>query len=224
MTTVSAPSPVLLAMLKAPRPGYVKTRLAREIGVDAATAIFRVLVEKQMAAIPSSWRSEVHVAPADAAAEMQAWLGSRHTYHAQSEGDLGQRLISAIAGAFERGAKTVIVIGGDCPDLDQTCLNEAAALLRRFDVVLGPTADGGYYLIGLTQPAPELFTDIPWSSSQVLAATVKRVQAAELKHALLTPKEDIDDLASLRRVFPFARNVSQSWSHLAPHLIRGQGA
>jgi rSAM/selenodomain-associated transferase 1 len=213
----SASSPVLLAMLKAPRVGYVKTRLARDIGADAAAVIFRALVERQMAAIPVSWRSEVHVAPADATSEMQRWLGPRHTYHPQSRGDLGERLISAIAGAFERGASAVIVVGGDCPDLDQTCLNEAASLLRQVDVVLGPALDGGYYLIGLTRPTPQLFMNIPWSSSQVLEATVERIKTAGLKQAMLAPKEDIDDLASLRRVFPSASETRHYLSQLAAH-------
>ncbi len=196
------PPQVLLAMLKAPRAGFVKTRLAREIGAESAAAIYRALAERQMSAIPPSWRSEVHVAPADGVAEVQAWLGPQHSYHAQTEGDLGCRLTYATAGAFQRDAKEVIIVGGDCPGLDAACLREAAGLLHHADVVLGPALDGGYYLIGLARPAPQLFVDIPWSSSRVLATTMERIAAAGLKHAMLAPKEDIDDLASLRRQWP----------------------
>ncbi|MDO8539677.1 MAG: TIGR04282 family arsenosugar biosynthesis glycosyltransferase [Opitutaceae bacterium] len=224
MTPAPAAPPVLLAMLKLPRAGLVKTRLARAIGAEPAATLFRVLAERQMAAIPSSWRSEVHFAPAEAVAEMQSWLGLRHAYYAQSEGDLGHRLTTAAAGAFERGAGAVIIVGGDCPDLDEICLHETASLLRRTDVVLGPAIDGGYYLIGLTRPSPQLFVEIPWSSPHVLESTLERITAAGLKHAMLAPKEDIDDLASLRRVFPSVNEARQDWSQLTLPPARAKGA
>ncbi|MGH7959477.1 MAG: TIGR04282 family arsenosugar biosynthesis glycosyltransferase [Opitutaceae bacterium] len=85
-------SPVILAMLKAPRVGFVKTRLALEIGAEPAAAIYRRLVEHQMSAIPRDWPVEVHFSPAEAAAEMQQWLGARHAYYPQSGDDLGERL------------------------------------------------------------------------------------------------------------------------------------
>ena len=81
--TVLPETPVVVAMLKAPRPGLVKTRLAAEVGVESATAIYRRLVEHQIAAIPREWRTEVHFAPAEAAADMQQWLGFPDQLHPQ---------------------------------------------------------------------------------------------------------------------------------------------
>lgn len=205
---LSAAAPVVVAMLKAPRAGFVKTRLAREVGAEEAAEIYRRLVEDQLAAVPRSWRVEVHMAPAEAAAEMRQWLGPRHAYYPQTEGDLGERLIHAVRGAFERAAAAVIVVGGDCPGLNDACLREAWAALASADVVLGPAFDGGYYLAGLRRPCPEIFRRIPWSSPVVLQATLDRVRGAALSHALLAVKEDVDDLASWRRAQASGRPVA----------------
>lgn len=189
----------MVAMLKAPRPGTVKTRLGAEIGFEQAAQVYRLLVERQLAAVPTGWRVEIQFSPAEAEAEMRAWLGARNGYFPQCDGDLGQRLKGAVAGAFGRGANSVIVVGGDCPDLDEACLRETASVVQSVDVVLGPALDGGYYLIGLQRRADQVFNDIPWSTENVLGATLARIDENQLGHTLLTPKEDIDDLAGLRR-------------------------
>lgn len=200
MTALSpAAAPVLVAMLKAPRVGLVKTRLARELGTIAAVDIYRRLVEHQLQAVPDTWRVEIHFSPADAADEMRAWLGAAPTYFSQSGEDLGTRLMAASASAFARGAPAVVIIGGDCPALDCGTLQAAASGLQRADVVLGPADDGGYYLIGLRCPQPYLFAEVPWSTAGVFAATMARVSAAGLSWATLSVKEDVDDLASWRR-------------------------
>lgn len=188
-----------MAILKAPRSGYVKTRLGRQVGYDQATRIYRVMAERQLRSVPGTFRIEVHYAPRGAGREMRDWLGANHHYCVQSGGDLGQRLGGAFAGAFRRGGTDIIAVGADCPGLDGACLAEAARRLRKTDVVLGPAADGGYYLIGLRHPAPQLFEGIAWSSEHVLQQTVERIAASGLSHQLLSVKEDIDDLESLRR-------------------------
>lgn len=188
-----------MAILKAPRSGYVKTRLGRQVGFDQATRIYRVMAERQLRSVPENFRIEVHYAPRGARSEMRDWLGANYHYCAQAGGDLGQRLARAFERGFRRGAKEIIAIGADCPGLDGACLIEAARRLRKADVVLGPAADGGYYLIGLRRPAPQLFESIAWSSADVLRQTLDRVAELGLSSALLTVKEDIDDLESLRR-------------------------
>lgn len=215
MTTPSS-NPVLIAMLKAPRPGLVKTRLASALGSADAATIYRRLVEHQMRAIPDPWRIEIHFAPADAADEMRAWLGARAAYFPQTGEDLGARLAGAIAGAFTRGAPAVVVIGGDCPGLDRGTLLTAASELQNADVVLGPADDGGYYLIGLRCAQPQLFADVPWSTAGVLAATTARIRASALSCATLPVKEDVDDLASWRRqeaLLAWPPDFAQSKAH-----------
>ena len=200
MTNSGEDVPVVMVLLKAPRPGYVKTRLARDIGFPRATRLYRQLAERQVRAVPAAFHLEVHYAPRGAAAEMRAWLGERPRYRAQAGGDLGRRLEHAFARGFARGAARLLAIGADCPELDGPCLERAAHCLRRCDVVLGPARDGGYFLIGLRRPAPQLFAGIAWSSAEVLAQTLKRIKECGLSLALLGEKEDVDDLESLRRL------------------------
>ena len=198
VTTTSVGTTVLV-FLKAPRPGYVKTRLAATIGGEAANRLYRELAERQLEAIPSHWRSEVCYAPRGARREMVAWLGRRTRLRLQDGDDLGARLTTAFRTAFERGSKRVLAIGADCPDLDAACLNAAANALNDCDAVLGPAKDGGYYLIGMRRNLPRLFEDIAWSSSTVLRTTIERARESKASVRLLVEKEDIDDFDSLQR-------------------------
>jgi uncharacterized protein len=196
------PPPVIALMLKAPRIGAVKTRLAASLGAPRATAIYRQLVERQIRALPSGWPVTVHHAPPGAAAAMRLWLGALRPemdYRAQSAGGLGARLSAVFAREFAHGAPAVLVIGGDCPGLDATILRRAARALSRAEVVLGPTRDGGYYLIGLKKPCARLFAGIRWSTPVVLAQTRDRIRAAGLSVTLLPMLEDVDDLPSWHR-------------------------
>ncbi len=194
--------PVVVLMLKAPRLGQVKTRLGSALGEPAALGIYRQLVERQVAALPKGWRAAVYFAPADAEEEMKAWLANRHPalrFVAQVPGDLGLRLGAAVAAEFFRGAEGLLVIGGDCPDLDGATLASAADALGSCDVVLGPARDGGYYLIGLKESRPELFSGIPWSTPMVFKQTREIAHASRLSVTLLPVLEDVDDWESLAR-------------------------
>jgi len=193
------PPPTVLVFLKAPRVGEVKTRLAAEMGEREAARAYRAMAERQLAVIPREWRVEIHYAPRGAGREMRAWLGVGRCYRVQVGDDLGARLRHAFARAFASGARTVIAIGADCPELDAADLQDAAAALRRCDVVIGPARDGGYTLIGLRAPAPALFRGIPWSTGGVLTATLRRARAAKLRVRRLRELEDVDDAASWRR-------------------------
>ena len=195
-------TPTLCLMLKAPRAGEVKTRLAREIGAERAAEIYRRLVEWQLASIPAHWRVEIHFTPAGARDEMRSWLGApgNAQFFPQSDGDLGTRLKAAIGGAFTRTAGFVICIGGDCPALDRTKLCAAAGALAAHEAVAMPALDGGYVLIGLAAPNLFLFDGIAWSTPQVLAQTRAQAERHGLAlHIASEALEDVDDLESLRR-------------------------
>lgn len=191
--------PLVMVFLKAPRPGTVKTRLGREIGTAGATRLYRRLAKAQLARLPAGLDCEIHYAPHGAGREMWDWLGSRHTFRVQRGGNLGERLNHGFARGFARGFQPILAIGADCPGLDGDCLQRAAAALTRVDVVLGPASDGGYYLIGLRQPAPRLFDGIAWGGPTVLAATRSRIRKCGLSSLLLDTKDDIDELADWRR-------------------------
>lgn len=195
------PSRIAL-LLKAPRRGGVKTRLAATLGEMEALVIYRRLAERQLAALPRGWPVTVHHAPAEAGPEMQRWLDQHHDgldYQPQCPGDLGARLAAAFAAEFACGAPAVLAIGGDCPGLDAPILHQAARALEHADVVLGPARDGGYYLIGLKQPQAGLFSRIDWSTTAVLEQTRAHIHASRLSLAELPLLEDVDDEASWRR-------------------------
>src|SRR5260221_579742 len=154
--------PTVLLMLKTPRPGAVKTRLGSQIGVDAACAAYRALVEHQLRHVPQEWPIQVCYEPADAHEEMCAWLGARHAYSPQAAGDLGHRLADATRRHFEKCRAPVVIIGGDCPYLDQARFAEVELLMASVDVALVPGLDGGYLLIALRRPQPRLFGKISW--------------------------------------------------------------
>jgi uncharacterized protein len=190
-------------LLKAPREGLVKTRLALDLGFPRATAIYRALVERQLKSLPSEWTVAIHFAPTDAGSELSHWLrphlpeGSR--FIPQSEGDLGVRLNTSVHTEFSHGARRLFLLGGDCPELNRSYLDDAAAQLDTHDLVLGPAIDGGYVLLGLKAPHPGLFMKIAWSTSKVLPQTLAAAASLALTTSQLTTLEDVDDLASLKR-------------------------
>ena len=185
----------LLLFLKAPRPGLVKTRLAAALGPAGAAHAYRLLVEvllHRFAEIPSL---ELRFAPDDAADEIKPWLRAAWTLAPQGPGDLGARLTTAFAAAFASGAERVVIIGSDCPDVSVCDVEFAWSALHTHDVVLGPATDGGYWLIGLRRPVPELFTAMPWSTPQVFAETCARCARHGLRLQLLRELTDIDEPA-----------------------------
>ncbi|MFT5837491.1 MAG: rSAM/selenodomain-associated transferase 1 [Candidatus Azotimanducaceae bacterium] len=190
----------ILLFLKAPRRGHVKTRLAHHVGSERALRAYRALVARQWTALPESANIEVHYTPHDATVEMQHWLGKEEAYYLQSEGELGARLGTSVKAAFERGARTVTCIGGDCPQLHKRHFHEADQLLDDgHDVVFGPSEDGGYYLIALRSPFSELFEDIPWSTQHTLKASLEKAERLNLKVGMLETLYDIDEVAELER-------------------------
>ena len=127
---------------------------------------------------------------ADAA---RAWLGDAISIREQGDGDLGARMERATREAFAEGAGAVVLIGGDCPQLTATTLGVAFAALREKEIVLGPAADGGYYLIGLRRARPELFRGIAWSTDAVLAQTLAAARDSTVECHLLDRLRDVDE-------------------------------
>ena len=184
-------TPALAVFLKAPRPGTVKTRLAAEIGARHALRLYRLMAARTLAAAreaglePSVWFT-----PADAGPEMRYWLGEDCVLRPQASGDLGARLAAAAQSVEpDRGW---MVVGGDCPALDASLLREAATIVARGEVALGPTLDGGYYLLGGRAPLPELFIEMPWSTSRVLEETRARLARIGARWRELPALRDVD--------------------------------
>jgi rSAM/selenodomain-associated transferase 1 len=190
-------TPALAVFLKAPRIGTVKTRLAAEIGERQALRLYRVLAHRTLAEVRlAGLDATVWFTPTDAAAEMRRWLGESWDLRPQASGDLGTRLAAA-AHAVPPG-RGWLAIGADCPRLDAALLREAAAVIARDEIVLGPSRDGGYYLLGGPTPLPDLFSAMPWSTSRVLGETRTRLVHAKAPWHELVTLRDIDTAEDAR--------------------------
>jgi hypothetical protein len=191
-------SDAVLVFVRAPEAGRVKTRLAAGIGAPAALRVYVRLAEHALAQARASGAAvRVHFTPADAGEAVRAWLGPGAAYLPQAEGDLGERMRGAFDAAFAAGFRRVVVIGSDLPELSPELLRRAFALLDGREAVLGPARDGGYYLLGLRRPVPDVFHGIAWSTAEVLGATVARLRATGIEPALLETLADLDEAADL---------------------------
>lgn len=134
---------------------------------------------------------------------MSHWVGDGCWCRQQGPGDLGERMDRAFQAAFQEGSRATVLIGSDCPGLAPERLAAAFKLLQAHPVVFGPATDGGYYLIGLTQPVPELFRGVAWGTGSVLTDSMRILRGANLQPALLEPLEDLDrpeDLSAWQRL------------------------
>jgi hypothetical protein len=194
----------LIVFVKEPRPGAVKTRLAADVGPAAAAELYQALVEGVLEAttpVPGEYERLVFFDPPEARRGLREWLPGV-SLRAQSAGGLGERMADAFARAFGRGATRVAIAGSDVPGMTRGTVLRALEELGESDVVLGPAADGGYYLIALREPHPELVRGIDWSTHAVLRQTLERAAAAGLVVRQLETLRDVDTLADLRAEWP----------------------
>ena len=123
---------------------------------------------------------------------MVSWLGDELDLVPQGGGDLGERMNRAAEDAFREGAREVVLVGTDCPEMSRRVLEDAFRHLRSKTIAVGPAADGGYYLIGMTRPLPGLFEAVAWGTHRVLEQTIERARGLDLDVALLETLHDID--------------------------------
>ncbi|HEY7925129.1 MAG TPA: TIGR04282 family arsenosugar biosynthesis glycosyltransferase, partial [Vicinamibacteria bacterium] len=134
--------------------------------------------------------------------------------------DLGARLTDAFARAFGRGATRVAIVGSDIPGVTRATALQALDALSAADLVVGPAEDGGYYLIALREPHPELVRGIDWSTPAVLAQTLERAKASGLRVHALEPLRDVDTLADLRAAWPALKGRLAGSAELLRALAR----
>jgi rSAM/selenodomain-associated transferase 1 len=197
----------LVVFVKLPAPGVVKTRLAGAVGPAAAAELYRALAEHVLASTtpaPGEYERLVFFDPPQEADRMRAWLTGVRLL-AQSAGDLGTRMSDAVARAFARGASRVAVVGTDAPGLARDTVVAALDALDAADVAIGPTEDGGYYLLAMRQPRPELFAGMAWSTPSVATDTRARAAAAGLVVHELPVLRDVDTIEDVRLEWPALR-------------------
>lgn len=183
------------------RAGEVKTRLGATIGLPAAAAVHHQFVRTAVKRFQSLGDQRVlNYAPADADAPFAALVGDRWRIQPQSSGSLGDRITHFFSTTLGGGTTRAVLIGSDSPNLPIAYLQQAFRQLEECDVVLGPAEDGGYYAIGLNSPCEQLFTDIAWSTEDVLTQTLERCHSLGLR-TLQTPTwYDVDTWDDLQRL------------------------
>lgn len=224
----SAAARRILLFAKPPVPGRVKTRLAPLLGPEGAAELYAAFLEDVVAAVrPVQAGAELWLEPATGehpdrrataraeGAALAERLGLRLRWQAEGE-ELGGRLRGAFDRAFADGVAEAVALGSDHPTLPPARLAEAFRALATARVTVGPSRDGGYYLIGLSRSAwpgaADLFREVPWSTPRVLAVTRGRIESLRLRARELPAWYDVDepgDLAVLRRhVSPDSRTAA----------------
>ncbi|MBF0256325.1 MAG: TIGR04282 family arsenosugar biosynthesis glycosyltransferase [Gammaproteobacteria bacterium] len=186
-------SEVLLLFAKAPLPGQAKTRLIPALGAEGAAALQQRLLRRSLL-MASGCGADLQLwcsPDTDHSAFVEARQAHELVCHAQRGKDLGQRMAHAMDQALRQYRKAVL-IGTDCPGLSVADVRQAFDLLQDHAAVIGPAADGGYYLIGLHHFEASLFQGIDWGSERVLDQSCQRLRQAGMDYGTLTTRRDLD--------------------------------
>lgn len=192
----------LIIFVKYPDPGNVKTRLAAEIGNSDAARVYRYIAEVVIGKCTESnnYSSSVYYYPPHFTDKIKNWLRNYQLeYLPQSGHDLGARMLNALEISFATGYGKTIIIGSDCIEISKEIIEQAFGYLDEFDVVIGPSTDGGYYLLGTKKPIEIIFNKIEWSTENVLDVTIEGLKTSKIDYILLEYLNDIDTLNDLEK-------------------------
>ena len=198
----------LVIMAKAPKPGVVKTRLAQILPLSAVVELYRCLLDDTMALASSLDDVDVAImCPESDVEDLSRAVGNTVPVAAQSGDGLAAGLTSVFAHFSTAGRRRIIAFNSDSPHLPVSMLKRAFQALAQCDVVVGPTHDGGYYLVGAKAPHPGLFSDDGLGTMNALEAFLARARCLGLSVHLTDPFYDIDVAADLRRLAAELRRV-----------------
>src|SRR5499426_789481 len=215
----------LALMAKAPLPGQVKTRLQPFLTAEEAAALSRSLLVDQLNHLQELATTDFYLAfaPDDAQCLMEKLAPSCFHLFPQQGDDLGSRMAAVFDRLFQMGHNKIALIGGDLPPVPLGFFNQAYAFLESSEkrVVLGPSRDGGYYLVGSNQPTPQIFAGMSWSHSEVLKESKNRLASLRVDYCLLRPWFDIDTVDDLRHLESFSDNaLKEAMTNTLPLLQR----
>lgn len=194
--------PALVIMAKQPAVGRTKTRLCPPLAPAEAAALYEALLQDtiELGASLQGIQLAIAVTPPEAVEYFRHTSPPGTLLLPVAGADIGDCLDQVLSRLLAAGNPKAIAINSDGPTLPAAYLAQAVTLLNSADVVLGPSEDGGYYLIGLREPSPGLFVNIEWSSNRVTAQTLARAEAMGLRVAQLPPWYDVDTVADLDRL------------------------
>jgi rSAM/selenodomain-associated transferase 1 len=190
----------VLIFVKYPMVGQVKTRLAQQTGPEIAAEVYRNFVIDLLATLHNlNAPLRIFFEPADALQKFHQWLGTEYSYFPQSGGNLGEKIKNAFLHGFADNFSKLVLIGSDIPDLPPDFVNLSLGALDTHDAVIGPSSDGGYYLIGFSKEGflPQTFENIAWSTDSVFEDTISTLKRHKTKVYLLPQWHDVDTLEDL---------------------------
>ena len=207
--------PILIIMTRWPAPGRCKRRLAKGIGLKKAAYIQQKMTEHTIAVcslLAKDSLVDIHLAVSGASlSSAKKWGKGQGIKHVttQGEGSLGLRMRRQVIKSQKlfpaplRGEKSVILIGTDLPDLSKRDLLDAIEMLESKDLAIGPSKDGGYWLIGLsnrlaTPAAAWPFSGIPWGTKEVLGKTLREARMRKIEAGILNIRNDLDTTEDLK--------------------------
>lgn len=186
---------LIIVFAKNPKKGFVKTRLAKAIGDDAAFNVYLKLLDITESESLKVANCDIHVYFTSHLDDSR-WKGKQQ--YIQSGNDLGERMEAAFQEAFNQGYKNVIGIGTDLPDLNAELMSDGLNSLKESDTVFGPSLDGGYYLLGMNQMINQIFDNKPWSTESLLNETKSELEKLDYSIVTLPTLNDIDTIDDLK--------------------------
>jgi len=191
---------VVALFVRVPVPGRVKTRLAPDLGSDGACELYRAMVCDILSNLTDCGFPVYLFHDGTSGRELpEEWLQAAAKVVAQAGDNIGERMARAFEHCFAENIEKVVLVGSDIPGLDSGIMITAAEALESQDVAIAPAADGGYCLIALKQATyqPGIFAAVPWSTEQVLRATLERCEHYKLSVQLLATLQDIDTIEDI---------------------------
>ena len=174
-----------------PEKGKVKSRLAAKCGDDAALYLYKKMLAPVLESL-SQFKGDMEIYYTGCEYNTaKGWLPD-YSFQEQAKGDLGVKLECAMQSQFDEGVDKLVFIGADCIDLTPELIQATEEMLNESDVVLGPSEDGGYYLVAMRKPSAELFRGIDWGTEVVFEQTLTKIYDNSLSYKLLPELSDID--------------------------------
>jgi hypothetical protein len=210
-----------ILFLKYPERGAVKTRLASSLGDDLTYELYLCFL-RDISVMTRQIKAETIIVYSGPEGVLFPDFPGIRCIRQRGK-NIGQRMHKAFADVFAQGYERCMLIGSDSPDLPATLVNDAFDKLNLADVVIGPSADGGYYLIGCKRQGlcPSIFNGIKWSTAGVFTETIKRLDKAEFKYFQLQQWADIDEFEDLKNFYK--RNIFRSKESRVMNFLAAEG-
>jgi rSAM/selenodomain-associated transferase 1 len=193
----------IIVFARLPVKGKVKTRLAKDLGIDFAAAFYKVCAEHTFNEILKLEKTGItpflFCSEESEIDEIKNWSNDKFIYYSQQGNDLGERMFKAFNTIFDAGYNNIILVGTDAPGITADLMKDALMHLNSYRCVLGPSDDGGYYMIGLNSKLNNLFDGIEWSTNIVFKKTIERLEKENKSYFVMEKLIDIDTQEDLKK-------------------------